>query len=66
VLGAAAELGNDRRIDAISPTIISESVQKYGTNMLPGHEPVPALRVAAAYVRSVTGIETGKVFSVGE
>lgn len=66
VLGAAAELGQDRRINAISPTILKESVDKIGKNLLPGHEPVPAAVVAGAFLRSVEGIETGKVFIVGE
>ncbi len=65
VMGAAAELGQDRRINAVSPTIIAESVAKIGVNLLPGHEPVPAAKVAAAFVRSVAGIESGKVFTVG-
>jgi len=64
VMGAAAELGQDRRINAVSPTIIAESVAKIGVNLLPGHEPVPAANVAAAFVRSVAGIESGKVFTV--
>jgi NAD(P)-dependent dehydrogenase (short-subunit alcohol dehydrogenase family) len=65
VMGAAAELGQDRRINAVSPTIIAESVANIGVNLLPGHEPVPVTKVAAAFVRSVAGIESGKVFAVG-
>jgi NADP-dependent 3-hydroxy acid dehydrogenase YdfG len=65
VIGAAAELGQDRRINAVSPTIIAESVAKLGVNPLPGHEPVAAAKVAEAFVRSIEGIETGKVFIVG-
>lgn len=65
VVGAAAELGRDRRINAISPTIVQESVDKIGTNLLPGHQPVPALKVAGAYLRSIEGIETGQTFLVG-
>jgi hypothetical protein len=29
-----------------------------------GHEPVPAARVALAYVKSVEGLRTGQVFQV--
>jgi NAD(P)-dependent dehydrogenase (short-subunit alcohol dehydrogenase family) len=66
VMGAAAELGQDRRINAISPTILAESVAALGYNALPGHKPVPAADVAGAYLRSIEGIETGKVFILGE
>lgn len=65
VIGAAAELGRDRRINAISPTIVQESIDKIGTNLLPGHQPVPASQVAGAYLRSIEGIETGQTFLVG-
>lgn len=66
VIGAAAELGQDRRINAVSPTILAESVAKIGVNLLPGHTPVPASQVAEAFVRSVSGVETGKIFTVGQ
>lgn len=65
VIGAAAELGRDRRINAVSPTILQESVDKIGINLLPGHQPVPAALVAGAYLRSIEGIETGQTFCVG-
>ncbi|MFT4248826.1 MAG: short chain dehydrogenase [Pseudomonas sp.] len=65
VVGAAAQLGQDRRINAVSPTIIQESVDRLGSNPLPGHHPVAAARVAEAFLRSVEGLETGKVFAVG-
>jgi NAD(P)-dependent dehydrogenase (short-subunit alcohol dehydrogenase family) len=64
ILGAAAELAGDRRINGVSPSIVAETVEHYGYNMLPGHEPVPVARVANAFVRSISGIETGKVFIV--
>jgi len=66
VMGAAAEIGKDRRINAISPTIVQESVDLIGRNLLPGHRPVPAAEVAGAYLRAIEGIETGKVFILGE
>jgi hypothetical protein len=64
ILGAAAELTGDRRINGVSPSIVAETIEAYGYNMLPGHEPVPAARVANAFIRSMHGIETGKVFIV--
>lgn len=66
VIAAAAELDQDRRINAVSPSIIQESVDKIGVNLLPGHEPVSAARVASAFVRSVCGIESGKIFLRGD
>ncbi|HEY0188116.1 MAG TPA: short chain dehydrogenase [Cellulomonas sp.] len=66
VRAVAAELGDGRRINAVSPGIVQESIDSLGgDNPLPGHEPVPAARVAAAYVRSVEGIESGTTFRVG-
>ena len=65
VIGAAPELGRDRRINAISPTILQESIDRIGQNPLPGHRAVPASEVAAAYLRSIEGIETGKTFCIG-
>ncbi|WP_353807615.1 short chain dehydrogenase [Agromyces sp. SYSU T00194] len=65
VMAAAAELGRDRRINAISPSILTESIEaRGGVNPLPGYTPVPARRVAEMYLRSVSGIENGAVFSV--
>ncbi len=66
VLAAAAELDEDRRINAISPSILAETVSALdGVNPLPGHTPVSAREVALTYVRSIEGIETGKTFRVG-
>lgn len=65
VIGAAPELGRDRRINAISPTILQETIDRIGQNPLPGHRAVPASEVAATYLRSIEGIETGKTFCVG-
>jgi len=65
VIGAAPELGKDRRINVVSPTILQESIDKIGTNLLPGHRPVPATEVAGGYLRSIEGIETGQTFLIG-
>ncbi|MBD8163941.1 short chain dehydrogenase [Erwinia persicina] len=62
VLAAAAEL-NGLRINAVSPTVLTESLESYGP-FFPGFESAPAGRVALAYRRSVEGIDTGKVFKV--
>lgn len=62
VLAAAAELSG-LRINAVSPTVLTESLESYGP-LFPGFESAPAGRVALAYRRSVEGIDTGKVYRV--
>lgn len=60
---AAIELPRGLRINAISPTVLAESMGSYGP-FFPGFEPVPAARVALAYQRSVEGAQTGRVYRV--
>lgn len=62
VLAAAAELSG-LRINAVSPTVLTESLESYGP-FFPGFESAPVGRVALAYRRSVEGIDTGKVYRV--
>jgi len=62
VLAAANEL-NGLRINAVSPTVLTESLESYGP-FFPGFESAAASRVALAYRRSVEGIDTGRVFRV--
>jgi len=63
VLGATIELPRGLRINAVSPTLLTESLAAYGA-LFPGVETVPAARVALAYVRSIEGPLTGRVFRV--
>ncbi|WP_322032081.1 short chain dehydrogenase [Paraburkholderia sp. J76] len=63
VLAAATELRGNRRINVISPGLLTESWETYGA-FFPGHETVPASRVALAYQRSVEGVQTGRVYRV--
>jgi hypothetical protein len=63
VRGAAIELPRGLRINAVSPTLLTESSAAYGA-LFPGVETVPAARVALAYVRSIEGPLTGRVFRV--
>jgi NAD(P)-dependent dehydrogenase (short-subunit alcohol dehydrogenase family) len=78
VTGSAASMGNGaveafaraaaieiapQRINAVSPTVFAESMAEYG-DFFPGVSPVPVALVAAAYVRSIEGAETGQVFRV--
>jgi NAD(P)-dependent dehydrogenase (short-subunit alcohol dehydrogenase family) len=64
VRAAACELPRGIRINAVSPTVLSESMDAYGA-FFPGFEPVPAARAALAYRRSVEGVQTGRVYRVG-
>lgn len=64
VRAAACELPRGLRINVVSPTVLSESVEKYGA-FFPGFENVPAARAALAYRRSVYGVQTGRTFTVG-
>jgi len=64
VKGAAIEMPRGLRINAVSPTVLAESMDKYA-NYFHGFEPVNAARVALAYSKSVEGMQTGQVFCVG-
>ena len=64
VRAAACELPRGLRINVVSPTVLRESVEKYGA-FFPGFESVPAARAALAYRRSVYGVQTGRTFTVG-
>lgn len=59
----AIELPRGIRINVVSPTIIKESAATYGP-FFPGYETVPVNRVALAYLRSVEGPQTGRVYRV--
>jgi len=61
-LAAATELAG-RRINVVSPTVLTESWEAYGP-YFPGFESVPATRVALAYRRSVEGVQSGRVYRV--
>lgn len=60
VRAAAIEIA-PRRINAVSPTVFTESLEDYG-DFFPGMEPVGLARVAQAYVRSVEGAQTGQIY----
>jgi NAD(P)-dependent dehydrogenase (short-subunit alcohol dehydrogenase family) len=62
VRAAAIELP-DHRINAVSPSVIAESMDAYGAYFR-GYEAVPAKRVALAYSRSVEGAQTGQIYRV--
>ncbi|GAA0593926.1 short chain dehydrogenase [Streptomyces crystallinus] len=62
VRAAAIELA-PQRINAVSPTVVEESLPAYGPFFV-GMEAVPTARVATAYVRSVEGAQTGQIYRV--
>ncbi|MDF2860626.1 MAG: short chain dehydrogenase [Achromobacter mucicolens] len=62
VRGAAVEL-QGIRINAVSPTVLQESLDNYGP-YFQGFEAAPASRVALAFSRSVEGAQTGRVYRV--
>lgn len=63
VRAVAIELPRGLRINAVSPSILQESMAAYGQYFY-GYEPVPARRVALAYARSIGGAQTGQVYRV--
>jgi len=63
VRAAAIELPRGLRINAVSPTVLTESMATYGP-FFRGFQPVPAARAALAYSRSIEGAQTGQVYAV--
>ncbi|RQR59614.1 short chain dehydrogenase [Burkholderia sp. Bp9002] len=64
VRAAACDFPRGIRINAVSPTVLIESMDRFGP-FFPGYEGVPATRVAMAYRRSVEGVHSGRVYRVG-
>jgi NAD(P)-dependent dehydrogenase (short-subunit alcohol dehydrogenase family) len=64
VKSAAIEMPRAIRINCVSPTVLTESMDKYA-DYFRGFVPVPATQVAAAYSKSVEGNQTGQVYRVG-
>ncbi|QLG89261.1 short chain dehydrogenase [Chitinibacter bivalviorum] len=63
VIGAAIELPRRLRINAVSPTVVTESLPSYGP-FFRGFESVAAAKVALAFSKSVEGAQTGQVYRV--
>jgi NAD(P)-dependent dehydrogenase (short-subunit alcohol dehydrogenase family) len=63
VRAAAIELPRGLRVNAVSPTVFEESMQSYGP-FFRGFDPVPVLRAARAFSRSIEGRQTGQVYKV--
>jgi NAD(P)-dependent dehydrogenase (short-subunit alcohol dehydrogenase family) len=61
---AAIELPRGVRINVVSPTVTEESWSAFGP-FFPGQKPVPSSEAALGYVKSVEGMQTGKVYRIG-
>ncbi|MBL7480076.1 short chain dehydrogenase [Legionella bononiensis] len=61
VTAAAIEMPRGIRINAVSPTVVTEALDVYGPYFR-GYEPVPVQRVAHAFSKSVEGLQTGKIY----
>jgi len=62
VRAAAIEIA-PHRINAVSPTVFTESLADYEA-YFPGMPPVDLADVARAYIRSVEGAQTGQVYAL--
>lgn len=63
VVGASIEMPRGIRINAVSPTVLKASWDKY-KDYFEGFTPVSTEAVVAAYLQSITGNTTGQVFTV--
>ncbi|MBS1606617.1 MAG: short chain dehydrogenase [Bacteroidetes bacterium] len=63
VLGAAQEMRQERRINAISPGLVEDSKDRYGA-FFPGYNLVPMDKLVNAYLLSVEGAINGKILKV--
>ena len=63
VRAAAIELPRGIRVNAVRPSVFTESLDHYGT-LFAGFDPVPVRRAANAYVRSIEGGQTGQIYPV--
>lgn len=64
VIGAAIEMPRGIRINVVSPTVITESMENYAPYFR-GYEPVTAAKAAMLYSKSVEGRQTGQVYKAG-
>lgn len=63
VRAAAIELPHRQRINAVSPSIFTESVDTYDP-LFAGFHPTPAAEAARAYIRSIEGHQTGQTYTM--
>ena len=63
VKSAALDLEDGKRINCVSPNVLEESMAVYGEAFI-GFTPVPGIKVATAYLKSVEGRQTGQEYQV--
>ncbi|MFD1606960.1 short chain dehydrogenase [Oceanobacillus luteolus] len=63
VKSAAIELPRGIRINTVSPNVLEESSEKYGS-LFVGYEPVSSKSVSLAYKKSIYGAQTGQCYYV--
>lgn len=63
VKSAAIELPRGIRINSVSPNVLEESIEKFGS-LFVGFEPVKAKSVALAFKKSIYGAQTGQSYNV--
>lgn len=64
VKSAAIELPRGLRINAVSPTVLVESMDGYAPYFR-GYKPMPAADAALGFAKSIEGAQTGQVFRIG-
>ena len=64
VKSASLEMPSNIRINAVSPTVLAESMNHY-EEYFRGYTPTSAKSVAKAYEKSVEGLQTGQIYRVG-
>jgi len=63
VKSVALELDNGIRVNAISPGLVEESLDKY-RDYFPGHSPIPMDKMLRGYIRSVEGKANGEIIRI--
>lgn len=62
VMAAACELPRGLRINAVSPSVLADAPAYHSA--FPGFEPVSSHSVGQLFVKSVLGVQTGRVFDL--
>lgn len=65
VQAAALEMKNNIRINVVSSGVVETAYKKY-KSYFPGHTPISIERMMRGYVRSVEGLDNGKVIRIYE
>nr|AOO54561.1 short chain dehydrogenase [uncultured bacterium] len=61
VIAAAIEMPRQIRINAVSPTVLTESMDQFAPYFR-GYSPIPAAKAALAYSKSIEGLQTGQIY----